>query len=304
MFERVKRKIEGERYSESILWRSAVAGKDAAYRAAMHLSRQLGGMRHFLYAKGAFSTERYELPDFLGIGARRSATTWLDNVLRLHPGLFLPSERKEVRFFDSHFHRSLAWYSRFFEAGRGKLKGELSPDYLTLSPRIIGKIRELIPRVRLFVILRNPITRAWSDALMHFTLVKKIAAEEVPLEALCKRLMSKSFRLRGDYPRCLENWLGFFPEEQIFIGYYEDVLKRPKELLQSIFSHLGTSSAEFVWGKAHLRSKVNAAKKVTMRKEHYDLLYELHAEHIKDLFKQLGNPIIKEWLREKPYQSS
>jgi hypothetical protein len=40
----------------------------------------------------------HELPHFLGIGAQKSATSWLDRCLRAHPGLWLPPI-KELHYF-------------------------------------------------------------------------------------------------------------------------------------------------------------------------------------------------------------
>jgi len=40
----------------------------------------------------------YDIPHFLGIGAQKSATTWLDRCLRTHPDLWLPPV-KELHYF-------------------------------------------------------------------------------------------------------------------------------------------------------------------------------------------------------------
>ena len=41
-------------------------------------------------------------PDFLGVGMSKSGTTWLDHVLRSHPGIWLPPI-KELHFLDEYF---------------------------------------------------------------------------------------------------------------------------------------------------------------------------------------------------------
>jgi hypothetical protein len=41
------------------------------------------------------------LPDFLGIGAQKAGTTWLYQVLRVHPGVWLPPV-KELHYFDQN----------------------------------------------------------------------------------------------------------------------------------------------------------------------------------------------------------
>jgi len=57
-------------------------------------------------ARFFFLTKRKKLnaflPNVLGIGDQKAATTWIDKVLRCHPGLALPEGRKELHFFDNN----------------------------------------------------------------------------------------------------------------------------------------------------------------------------------------------------------
>lgn len=54
----------------------------------------------------------YRYPDFLGIGAQKAGTTWLDKNLRRHPKLWLPP-MKELQYF-SHLHipQARKWTTR------------------------------------------------------------------------------------------------------------------------------------------------------------------------------------------------
>ena len=54
------------------------------------------------------------LPTFVGIGVPRAGTTWLHTLLEGHPQVYLPTRRKEVRFFDRHFEHGPDWYEGFF----------------------------------------------------------------------------------------------------------------------------------------------------------------------------------------------
>ena len=53
-------------------------------------------------------------PEFLGIGAQKSGTTWLYENLKKHPQLYLP-KTKEIHFFDWHFYKSIKWYCQHFK---------------------------------------------------------------------------------------------------------------------------------------------------------------------------------------------
>ena len=68
-------------------------------------------------------------PDFIIIGAQKSGTTWLVDMLRDHEGVFIP--RDEVHFFNGHFDKGIDWYaSHFNEASKNQCIGEKTPDYL------------------------------------------------------------------------------------------------------------------------------------------------------------------------------
>jgi hypothetical protein len=78
----------------------------------------------------------------------------------------MPSRRKEVRFFDAHFEKGTEWYEGFFcgpeERGLFRAIGEISPQYIYCGecPR---RISETLPGVRLILMLRHPVDRAYSQ---------------------------------------------------------------------------------------------------------------------------------------------
>jgi hypothetical protein len=64
---------------------------------------------------------------FLGIGAQKSGTTWLFEMLRQHPEVAFPAG-KEVHFWDQRNDRSVDWYLGLFP-DNGKKNGEITPAY-------------------------------------------------------------------------------------------------------------------------------------------------------------------------------
>jgi len=106
------------------------------------------------------------LPTFLGIGVPRGGTTWLHTLLATHPDVYMPTRRKEIRFFDRHFDRGLGWYEGFFcdddERDRYRAIGEISPQYLYCG-MCPDRIEATLPGVRLIAMLRHPVERAYSQ---------------------------------------------------------------------------------------------------------------------------------------------
>src|SRR5690606_30424745 len=101
--------------------------------------------------------------DFIGIGASKSASSWVYQCLSEHPSI-CASRRKEIRFFDNihNFKKGLVWYFSFFpEKKEGQLMGEFSPMYIELT-QTAKRIKELFPDVKMIAIFRNPVERIYS----------------------------------------------------------------------------------------------------------------------------------------------
>lgn len=111
------------------------------------------------------------LPGFLIVGAQRSGTTSLFKTLIQHPAVARPFLRKGVHFFDNRYERGLDWYrgnfpltatSRLRRLGSaGPLTGESSPYYM-FHPLAPWRIARDLPEVKLLVLLRDPVERAYS----------------------------------------------------------------------------------------------------------------------------------------------
>ena len=107
--------------------------------------KQMAGVTHrWLYSSQLRSASKLTLPDFLGINAQKSGTSWLAKNLRYHPEIFV-SKEKELHYFDRNYHRSLRHYGKHFLAGRNQVKGEITPAYAILEPKVIRFIQTLMP---------------------------------------------------------------------------------------------------------------------------------------------------------------
>ena len=120
------------------------------------------------------STRRYrDLPDFLIIGAQRCGTTSMYKYLAQHPAVAPAVLSKGVHYFDVNYTRGDAWYRSHFpsrpykallseRSGQRALTGEGSPYYL-FHPAVPSRVATTVPNVRLIAMLRNPISRAYSQ---------------------------------------------------------------------------------------------------------------------------------------------
>jgi len=112
-------------------------------------------------------------PDFIIIGAMKSATSTLHVQLDSHPGIYM-SDPKEPNFFsdDDQYRRGVSWYlSHFVSARKGDLCGESSTHYAKLPdyPETVQRMKALLQDVKLIYVMRHPIDRLVSHYIHQWT---------------------------------------------------------------------------------------------------------------------------------------
>jgi len=192
------------------------------------------------------------LPNFVCIGAQKSGTTWLHNMLAQHPDICMPI-KKELFFFDME--RNFEGLGRegyeeyFAHHGSESAVGEITPAYLwtcavddqyDFTPYRSGtpeRMRSMLGSdVKLIVLLRHPVWRAVS-AYVHHMHRQRIRPGENILDAGKRHgILSMGF-----YSRHLEPWMNAFEPENILVRSYAEIRTDKKRLLRDVFSFLGVS---------------------------------------------------------------
>jgi hypothetical protein len=102
------------------------------------------------------------LPSFLIVGAQRCGTTSMYRALGAHPAVRKAVLHKGVHYFDLNYDRGIAWYRAHFPlAVAGRLTFESSPYYM-FHPLAAERIAADLPGVKLIVLVRDPVERAYS----------------------------------------------------------------------------------------------------------------------------------------------
>ena len=202
------------------------------------------------------------LPDFLIIGAPKAGTTALHAALAMHPALYM-SPVKEPKFFltdgpppargggpgdiptwREHVWRREDYEALFAPAAAGQLRAESTPFYL-YDHAAQRRIRDLIPDVRMIAMLRDPVERAhsnwahlWSAGLDPIGDFVKACADEDRRVAAGWAQFWHYTRL-GRYGEQLEHLYQVFPEEQVLVLRYRDLVDAPVATLDQICAFLG-----------------------------------------------------------------
>ena len=199
------------------------------------------------------------LPNFLIIGSAKAGTTSLHYYLNQHPEIYMTAV-KEPRFFalegknlnfsgpdkDIINSTSVTTYEEYIalfeEVSSEKAIGETSPLYL-YSEKAIQRIHHYLPDVKLIVILRNPIDRAFScythllrEGYESLSFADSLKAEEGRIHDNWAHLWH--YTNAGFYCEQLEPYLDTFGKENLKVYLYDQLASDPMGLLKDIFSYL------------------------------------------------------------------
>jgi hypothetical protein len=192
--------------------------------------------------------------DFIVAGVQKGGTTALFDYLSEDARLSL-SDVKEVHFFDDE---TVDWgnpdygaYHARFPPPDGRPRGEATPIYL-YWPQSLERIAAYNPAMRLIVMLRDPVERAWS----HWRMEYARGVESRPFAWCIRQGRQRLFEAhpwghdreysyveRGFYGEQLERLFALFPREQVLLLRSDDLSADPNAALGRVRSFLGLGDA-------------------------------------------------------------
>lgn len=207
--------------------------------------------------------------DFFVIGVQKSATTWLYDCLREHPGVGVPAKKRDPDYLGgtTHTQKGDEWFYGQFAWQPGLKMGDVSVDYL-YDLNAAKTVYQYAPKAKLVASLRDPIERAFSA---YFWTIRKGKLPNLPVDEGLSRAV-EAFKNnkrstdaerrycqlieRGFYDDQLQSYLKHFPSQQLMVSLFEDVRKDAAESLRRVLSFIG-ADPKFVPRSLHTKPKVN-----------------------------------------------
>lgn len=200
--------------------------------------------------------ERPDLPAFIIGGAAKGGTSTLHEMLGRRPDVFIPDHELYffsiddfeqhpeffvtsdggwmMRDYDGHRDEYLEWYRGFFRgAPEGAVLGEDSTSYLS-STRAPGRIRDLLPNVKLIFLLRDPASRTYSQYWHDLRVGRVVDDFERTLRFAPGTLIQRSL-----YREQVARYLECFGAEQLMFLLFEDIVANPSRVLAEVTNFLG-----------------------------------------------------------------
>lgn len=235
-------------------------------------------------------------PDFLIIGAQKSGTTSLYNYLVQHPQIIGNKTWKEVRYFDvpEHYNQGWSWYLGCFPSKIEKgdrLTFDVSPSYLYF-PEIPQRIKNDLGQIKMIVILRNPVDRAYSAWKMYHSFGTNVDISENNRNIADYRTFSQAidqelkgecepdiypydYINRGKYVEQLNNYYQYFDKNNLLILSFEILKNNQRALLDKVCNFLEIEAFSESLLKQLEEKSYNVGKQVEVTAEHQEVLEKL-----------------------------
>ena len=182
---------------------------------------------------------RKQIPDFVVVGVAKAGTTSLFHYLNEFRNVYIP-DRKECRFFSgmkgdfvgpgASFQNDVITdydeYTALFEDSKSEILGDISNDYFYYHEESIRNLKKhTTENIKIIIILRNPVDRAYSNYLHHLREGWETLNFTDALDAEDSRMSSKwawpfYYKNCGLYSNKLKNFKDNF--DNVLILFYEE----------------------------------------------------------------------------------
>ena len=241
----------------------------------------------------------FSKPNFIIVGAQKAGTTALFEILNQHSKI-TSSISKEINYFDndklfrkknlSNYHK---YFPLSFQVPEGNILFEATPEYL-YHPNVAQRIYQYNPRIKIIIVLRNPIERAisaWTMYHHHLTIgPNKHLHDSRPFDLAIKKEIDnikninfysdvRGYVKRGIYYDQIKQYLNHFPIQNILFIESRELKKEFNTTLNKTLDFLNLNH-EKIENKIVHQSKV---KPLPFDKEK-DLLKEFYAPYNEQLF--------------------
>ena len=206
-------------------------------------------------------------PDFLCVGVHKGGTTWLYQQLDSHPDFWMPP-LKELHYFDQlsrvqrpsclrcrderdrRFLESInrlsakpyidfEHYARLFEPKGPLLSGDISPNYSTLTNKVIRQIIGFFPKLKVIFLARDPVERVWSHLSMEVHYHQIESFDVTDIDEVNRKLLRRGLLLRSYPSTVVARWKRYVHPDRFRIYFFDDLQRDPTELRRSILHFLG-----------------------------------------------------------------
>lgn len=238
------------------------------------------------------------------IGAARTGTSSLVKYLSKCDEVFIPVGVEPNFFFkDTEYEKGLDYYREkyFSNIVNDKIIGEKSTSYLYGGEKVAKRIKEEFPDVKLVMVLRNPIERAFSNYL--FTVKNNVEILDFDYAIKNEDFRKKhyigkwvdikpyDYVGRSMYFEQVKAYIDVFGMDKIEILIFEELVKKPHIYLLKLSKFLGFEFSDEI----EFEQTNTTYSSIGIAKETYRFIYEKIIKDIDSLSNLLQKDLQSIW---------
>jgi hypothetical protein len=269
---------------------------------------------------GRLTAAQRLLPSFLICGGQRCGTTSLYRALSGHPAVLKAVLHKGVHYFDLGYRRGARWYRGHFPTYRQAARIERrynvrvqtfeSSPYYMYHPHAMARIAADLPEVKLVVLVRDPVERAYSQHAHEVArgyesqvdFARALALEPLRLQGVTERMVTDQayysfahqhhgYASRGEYVRYLRRMASHVGRDRIHVVDSAEFFRDPRPVYDAVLDFLGLPRPDELDAAYPVFERHNARPRTPMR----DSVRETLAGHFAPYDRKLAD-----WLGWSP----
>ena len=181
-------------------------------------------------------------PNFMCLGAAKSGTTSLYDILIQHPDIYIPMF-KEPHFFDipENYSKGIEWYkNNYYKNIDNQLLADFTPSYLFEKKAARRIFNDIGRDIKFLIIIRHPVDRAYShylhscrDQHEDLSFPEAIKLEDKRLSRFLNQgdylsYLRHSYFHQSLYGDMIEEYLKYFPLKNFLFIHFEDEFIRDR----------------------------------------------------------------------------
>jgi len=156
-----------------------------------------------------------------------------------------------IRMADNGYH--LEDYLALFQPKESSLSGDVTPSYSALSEKDVERVRTALPRLKIILLVRDPIARAWSAFNMHIRLrlmsrderkhgaATQLVQQKATVEELSRYMNLEGYRQRSFPSVSYHRWASVFGKSWVQVTFFQDIVNRPVDVITDVCKFLNVA---------------------------------------------------------------
>jgi glycosyltransferase involved in cell wall biosynthesis len=134
-------------------------------------------------------------------------------------------------------------YAALFAEKDDRLSGDITPAYSTLADPIIRNIAEAFPKLKIVLLIRDPIERAWSQLCLNQKRSERHSLSALSQGEFADLLHDKAFASRSFQSKIYMQWSRYFDPSRLSYFFFDDIEQDSARCFDDISTFLGARTA-------------------------------------------------------------